>query len=68
MSPVGMLPSRASNEGDPLMPTILQNHYVLAVQDARAAAKFYVEALGFRIVDEPPKAEDRWFQITSTVE
>jgi uncharacterized glyoxalase superfamily protein PhnB len=28
--------------------------YVLAVHDARAAAKFYVEALGFRIVDEPP--------------
>jgi catechol 2,3-dioxygenase-like lactoylglutathione lyase family enzyme len=36
------------------MPAILQNHYVLAVPNARAAAKFYVEALGFRIVDEPP--------------
>ena len=36
------------------MPTILQNHYVLAVHNARKAAKFYVEALGFQIVDEPP--------------
>src|SRR5690242_12387088 len=55
MSPVVMLQSGASNGGGgPLMPTILQNHYVLAVHDARAAAKFYVEALGFRIVDEPP--------------
>jgi uncharacterized glyoxalase superfamily protein PhnB len=36
------------------MPTILQNHYVLAVHNAREAAKFYVEALDFRIVDESP--------------
>ena len=36
------------------MPTILQNHYVLAVHNAREAAKFYVEALDFRIVAEPP--------------
>ena len=36
------------------MPTILQNHHVLAVPDRHAAAKFFVEALGFRIVNEPP--------------
>jgi catechol 2,3-dioxygenase-like lactoylglutathione lyase family enzyme len=36
------------------MPTILQNRYVLAVHDARESARFYVDALGFRIVAEPP--------------
>lgn len=36
------------------MYAILQNHYVLAVQNARKSAQFYVEALGFRIVAEPP--------------
>lgn len=36
------------------MPTILQNHHVLAVPDRRAAARFFVDALGFRIVQEPP--------------
>jgi predicted enzyme related to lactoylglutathione lyase len=36
------------------MATILQNHYVLAVHDVRASAKFYVEALGFQVVQEPP--------------
>lgn len=36
------------------MPRILQNHYVLAVHDVRASAAFYVDALGFEIVDEPP--------------
>ena len=41
-------------KGRPIMPTILQNHYVLAVHDVRASAKFYVDALGFRIVAEPP--------------
>jgi catechol 2,3-dioxygenase-like lactoylglutathione lyase family enzyme len=33
---------------------ILQNHYVLAVHDMRRSAEFYVNMLGFRIVDEPP--------------
>ena len=36
------------------MSPILQNHYVLAVHDVRRSAKFYVEMLGFRIVNEPP--------------
>src|SRR5687768_15941073 len=36
------------------MPTILQNHYVLAVHDMRASPRFYVEALGFTIAFEPP--------------
>ena len=36
------------------MPTILQNHYVLAVHNVRVSAQFYVEALGFTIVNEPP--------------
>jgi catechol 2,3-dioxygenase-like lactoylglutathione lyase family enzyme len=36
------------------VPSILQNHYVLAVHDVRASAKFYVEALGFRITAQPP--------------
>lgn len=36
------------------MPTILQNHYVLAVPDARASADFFVRALGFRVVNEAP--------------
>jgi catechol 2,3-dioxygenase-like lactoylglutathione lyase family enzyme len=36
------------------MPSILQNHYVLAVHNVRESAKFYVDALGFQIVNEPP--------------
>ena len=35
------------------MPTILQNHYVLAVHNVRESARFYVDALGFEIVDQP---------------
>ena len=35
------------------MSRILQNHHVLAVHDVRRSADFYVEMLGFRIVDEP---------------
>ncbi|HEX2207657.1 MAG TPA: VOC family protein, partial [Longimicrobium sp.] len=35
-------------------PAILRNRYVLAVPDVRASADFYVRALGFAIVDEPP--------------
>ena len=37
-----------------MMSPILQNHYVLAVHDARRSANFYVEMLGFQIVAEPP--------------
>ena len=36
------------------MSAILQNHYVLAVPDVYASARFFVDALGFRIVMEPP--------------
>lgn len=36
------------------MPTILQNHYVLAVPDPRVSADFFVRALGFQVVNEPP--------------
>ena len=36
------------------MPSILQNHYVLAVHDLRREADFYVRVLGFRIVNKPP--------------
>jgi catechol 2,3-dioxygenase-like lactoylglutathione lyase family enzyme len=36
------------------MPTILQNHYVLAVHDVRASARFYVDILGFDIHLQPP--------------
>jgi len=36
------------------MPSILQNHYVLAVHDVRRSAEFYVQMLGFHIVDNPP--------------
>lgn len=35
------------------MPTILQNHYVLAVHDMRQSAAFYTEALGFHITATP---------------
>ena len=35
------------------MSTILRNHYVLAVHDARRSAEFYVGMLGFEIVAEP---------------
>jgi uncharacterized glyoxalase superfamily protein PhnB len=35
------------------MPTILENHHVLAVHDVRASARFYVEAFGFEVVAEP---------------
>ena len=31
------------------MPTILQNHYVLAVHNVRESARFYVDVLGFSI-------------------
>ncbi|HYW11999.1 MAG TPA: VOC family protein [Longimicrobium sp.] len=37
-----------------MMPTILQNHYVLAVADVRVSARFFVDALGFQVVQEPP--------------
>jgi catechol 2,3-dioxygenase-like lactoylglutathione lyase family enzyme len=36
------------------MPTILQNHYVLAVHNVRESARFYVDVLGFEITSEPP--------------
>jgi len=36
------------------MPRILQNHYVLAVHNVRASARFYVDVLGFEISSEPP--------------
>ena len=35
------------------MPTILQNHYVLAVHNIRKSARFYVDILGFKIHAEP---------------
>jgi len=35
------------------MSPILQNHYVLAVHNARQSAEFYMEMLGFRVVNEP---------------
>ncbi len=35
------------------MSPILQNHYVLAVHDARRSAEFYTRVLGFRVVNEP---------------
>jgi len=34
------------------MPTILQNHYVLAVHNVRESAKFYVDILGFTITHD----------------
>jgi uncharacterized glyoxalase superfamily protein PhnB len=34
------------------MPTILQNHYVLAVHNVRDSARFYVDVLGFDIASE----------------
>ena len=36
------------------MALIIQNHYVLAVHDLVASSRFFVDALGFRIVSEPP--------------
>jgi len=36
------------------MSPILENHYVLAVPDARCSAGYYVEMLGFEIVAEHP--------------
>lgn len=35
------------------MAPIVQNHYVLAVHDIKRSAAFYVEKLGFQIVQEP---------------
>lgn len=35
------------------MPSILQNHYVLAVHDVKRSAEFYVTMLGFEVVAEP---------------
>ena len=34
------------------MPTILENHYVLAVHNVRESARFYVDVLGFSIVSD----------------
>jgi catechol 2,3-dioxygenase-like lactoylglutathione lyase family enzyme len=34
--------------------TILQNHYVLAVHDLVGTTRFFCDALGFEVVDEPP--------------
>ena len=34
------------------MPTILQNHYVLAVHSVRESARFYVDVLGFSLVSD----------------
>jgi catechol 2,3-dioxygenase-like lactoylglutathione lyase family enzyme len=34
------------------MPTILQNHYVLAVHNVRESARFYVDVLGFSVVSD----------------
>lgn len=34
------------------MPTVLQNHYVLAVHNVRESARFYVEVLGFSIASD----------------
>ncbi|HTW95869.1 MAG TPA: VOC family protein [Tepidisphaeraceae bacterium] len=34
------------------MPTILQNHYVLAVRNVRESARFYVDVLGFSVVSD----------------
>lgn len=36
------------------MSKILQNHYVLAVQDVKRSAEFYVGVLDFHVVAEPP--------------
>jgi catechol 2,3-dioxygenase-like lactoylglutathione lyase family enzyme len=45
---------RTAKANTPLASAILQNHYVLAVHDVRKSAAFYMEMLGFEIVDEPP--------------
>ncbi len=45
---------------EPDIPTILQNHYVLAVHNARESAKFFVEALGFAITFD----EQGWVFVT----
>lgn len=34
------------------MPTVLQNHYVLAVHSVRESARFYAEVLGFSIASD----------------
>ncbi len=36
------------------MPTILQNHYVLAVHDLKKSSDFFVNILGFAVVNQPP--------------
>jgi catechol 2,3-dioxygenase-like lactoylglutathione lyase family enzyme len=36
------------------MPTILQNHYVLAVPNVERAAAFFAEVLGFSVDSRPP--------------
>ena len=33
---------------------IVRNHYVLAVHDVTKSAAFYVQALGFAVIEEPP--------------
>jgi uncharacterized glyoxalase superfamily protein PhnB len=36
------------------VPKILQNHYVLAVHDLKKSSGFFVDYLGFEVVNEPP--------------
>jgi len=36
------------------MPAILQNHYVLAVHNVEASARFYTQVLGFEVAATPP--------------
>lgn len=34
--------------------TLLQTHFVLAVHDLPGTTRFFVEAMGFEVVDQPP--------------
>lgn len=49
-----LLPAKPPIAPSNAMPSIVQNHHVLAVHDLRACARFFVDYLGFRIVNEPP--------------
>jgi catechol 2,3-dioxygenase-like lactoylglutathione lyase family enzyme len=51
---VQLLAQRSHSTGTGGGMKIIQNHYVLAVHNARESARFYADVLGFRVVHDDP--------------
>ena len=50
------------------MSTIPQNHYVLAVHDAKRSAVVYQQTMGFRVVAEPAGWESQLLRLPQSRE